>query len=119
MLSERLSDFALDGSRELAAGGGAHEHFNSAILDETIWKDGFCVHAAENQAPNWSFSDEDAILDQILATMMAEGLGGSHHDVMLDRRYSRVGIGLVVDGGKLWLTNDFSQSCPQAAIMFQ
>ncbi len=118
-MSERLSDFALDGSRALAAGGDAHAHFNAAAADETIWKDGFCGHAGENQAPNWIFTDEDAIVDEILAKMMAEGPGGSHHDVLLDARYSRVGVGLVVDGGRLWLTNDFSQSCPQTTIMFQ
>jgi uncharacterized protein YkwD len=41
--------------------------------------------------------------------MIDEGPGGGHHDNMLNPKFRRVGIGLVIDGNELYLTNDFSQ----------
>jgi uncharacterized protein YkwD len=113
-LSDALGAFALEGSRRLAAERAPHRHFNDASADGSIWRAGFCWHAAENQAPDWISTDatEDAILDQILKAMMDEGPGGAHHDNLLDPRFARVGVGLYRAAGKLWLTTDFSPSCP-------
>jgi hypothetical protein len=44
----------------------------------------------------------------LLKIMIDEGPGGGHHDNMLNPKYRRVGIGLHYAGGKLYLTNDFS-----------
>ncbi len=53
-------------------------------------------------------SGESASIDAILASMYAEGPGGGHHDNMVDPKSTRLGVGLVVAGGSLSFTNDFS-----------
>src|SRR5262245_28977178 len=95
-LDERLSSFAATGSEQLAAGGDAHGHFKAAMSGGTLWSSGFCHSAAENQAPGWSASDVSATIDAILASMMAEGPGGGHHDNIVNPALRRVGVGLVV-----------------------
>jgi len=40
--------------------------------------------------------------------MMDEGPGGGHYDNMMNPRFRRIGIGLVYAGGRLYMTNDFS-----------
>ncbi len=47
-------------------------------------------------------------IDLMMKMMIDEGPGGGHHDNMLNAKMKRVGIGLVYVGGKLYLTNDFS-----------
>ena len=47
-------------------------------------------------------------IDLMLKLMMDEGPGGGHYDNMMNAHYRRIGIGLVYVGGKLYLTNDFS-----------
>ena len=44
----------------------------------------------------------------MLQLMMDEGPGGGHYDNIMNGRLRRIGIGLVYAGGKLYLTNDFS-----------
>jgi hypothetical protein len=44
----------------------------------------------------------------MLKMMMDEGPGGGHYDNMMNPRFRRVGIGLFDSGGKLYMTNDFS-----------
>jgi len=108
-LDGRLSAFAAEGSNELAAGGDAHGHFADAGND--IWQAGFCNDAAENQAPGWPGGDADAVIDSMLQSMMDEGPGGGHHDNIMNADLSRVGIGLVSQGGAFYFTTDFSASC--------
>jgi len=108
-LDGRLSAFAAEGSRELAAGGSAHGHFADAGSD--IWQAGFCNDAAENQAPGWPGGDAATVIDSMLQSMMDEGPGGGHHDNIMNADLSRIGVGLVNQGGAFYFTTDFSASC--------
>lgn len=112
-LSTDLNNFATTGSQQLAAGGMAHGHFQAAIADNTIWQSGFCAGAGENQAPGWPVNgDENATIDSILKSMMDEGPGGGHHDNIVNPNFRSLGVGLIVQNGGLYLTNDFSNACP-------
>ncbi len=44
--------------------------------------------------------------------MMAEGPGGGHHDNIVNPAFVSLGVGLLVQDGGLYLTNDFSNACP-------
>ncbi len=106
-LDARLSDFARQGSLELLRTHEPHGHFKSA----DVWGSGFENAAAENQGDphGWTPGPVERSIDQILQMMMDEGVGGGHHDNILNPKYSRVGIGLVLDkAGRLYFTNDFS-----------
>lgn len=114
ILDRKLNDFAAAGSEELAAGGDAHSHFNTAKNNSMIFTDasGFCRAAGENQAPGWMGSSDNQIIDDVLLEMMNEGPGGGHHDNIINKTYTRVGVGLVTKNGGLYFTNDFSGTCP-------
>src|SRR4051794_27342008 len=108
----KLSMFSTSASQALAAGGAAHQYFIDASHSGTLFSSGFCGGAAENQAPGWSLQpDENGAIDSVLAAMMAEGPGGGHHDAIVSPSYGIVGVGLVIQGGGLWFTNDFSPPC--------
>ena len=112
-LSDALNAFALEGSKELAAGGPSHGHFLDAANAGTLYTMGFCNGGAENQAPGWGINgDEDSTIDAVLASMMAEGPGGGHHDSIVSPTFALLGVGLYVTGNQLWFTNDFSPPCP-------
>jgi hypothetical protein len=111
VLDQGLSAFATDGSVALASGGSPHAHISLAAQNGSIAKAGFCNGWGENQAPNWMGSDQNATVDAILQSMVAEGAGGSNHDTLLNPQWRRVGIGLIIAGG-MYLTNDFSPACP-------
>ncbi len=107
-LDAKLNEFAHQGSMVLLKNHKPHHHFSSA----NIWASGFTGGAAENQGdPNgWPIRGNlNTTVDDILKAMFDEGPGGGHHDNMLNREFRRVGIGLVVSGNKLYLTNDFSK----------
>lgn len=108
----KISKFALAGSKELASDHEPHAHFKSS----SDGAPGLGTHTAENQGdPNGAPAmDADAAASTkkqialLLKIMMDEGPGGGHHDNILNPKYRRVGIGLYTTGGKLYLTNDFS-----------
>ena len=107
-LDAQLGDFARAGSLQLLNDHLPHGHIKAA----NVWAAGFIARAAENQGdPNgWPLQGitvQEAI-DQILQAMIDEGPGGGHHDNMLNAEFRRVGIGLIVNDNKLYLTNDFS-----------
>ena len=107
-LDPKLNQFAQKGSLELKQNHQPHGHFQRV----DVFESGFSGGAAENQGdPNgWPIRGGlNATIDAILQAMINEGPGGGHHDNMLNPKFRRVGIGLVVDGDKLYLTNDFSQ----------
>lgn len=107
-LDPKLNQFAQQGSLELKQNHKPHGHFQRT----DVFESGFSGGAAENQGdPNgWPIRGGlNATIDAILQAMINEGPGGGHHDNMLNTKFRRVGIGLVVDGDKLYLTNDFSQ----------
>lgn len=107
-LDPTLNAFALQGSLELQRNHIPHGHFQR----RNVFESGFTGGAAENQGdPNgWPIRGGlNTTIDAILQAMIDEGPGGGHHDNMLNPKFRRVGIGLVVDGNELYLTNDFSQ----------
>lgn len=107
-LDPKLNAFAQQGSLELQQNHTPHGHFQR----RNVFESGFQGGAAENQGdPNgWPIRGGlNATIDAILQAMIDEGPGGGHHDNMLNPKFRRVGIGLVVDGNELYLTNDFSQ----------
>ncbi len=115
-LDGNLSAFARAGSVQLMNDHVPHGHFRAA--GGSIFRQGFSGGAAENQGSptGWPRASTDPVqnrqrqIDQILASMMGEGPGGGHHRNMMNPKAKRVGIGLVEDaGGKLYLTNDFSE----------
>jgi uncharacterized protein YkwD len=107
-LDPKLNAFALQGSLELRQNHIPHGHFQR----RNVFESGFQGGAAENQGdPNgWPIRGGlNTTIDAILQAMIDEGPGGGHHDNMLNPKFRRVGIGLVIDGNELYLTNDFSQ----------
>ena len=121
-LSASLTSFAIAGSKELAKDHSPHAHFIAAAKSGALWKDGFKTLAGENQGdPNgWpelvttdATKNEDAQIDAIQKMMYAEGPGTGeahgHYENMMNAKFHRLGVGLVrATGGKLYLTNDFS-----------
>jgi hypothetical protein len=56
--------------------------------------------------------DENGTIGAILKQMMDGGPGGGHHDNIVNPQFRLLGAGLLVQGSGLYLTNDFSDSCP-------
>lgn len=112
-LDVRLSQFALAASRELADGGPPHGHLkkHNAEIRAAVG----ATRLFENQGKRGGASpgiDRTTLLKnhvtQILAWMMGEGPGGPHHDTIMSANLRRIGIGIVVVGNRLTLTNDFA-----------
>jgi hypothetical protein len=112
LYDSKISSFARAGSDQLSKDHDAHAHFRK----ESDGAPGFGSRSAENQGDPSGVPpmDPDAVangkkqIDILLRLMMDEGPGGGHYDNMMNARFRRVGIGLVYAGGKLYLTNDFS-----------
>jgi uncharacterized protein YkwD len=120
-LDKQLCTFALAGSQELAMDHTPHQHFISASNAGTIWSSGFSMGAAENQGdPNgWYKMSNDPTtnemmqIDSIQLAMFNEGPGTGeahgHYMNMMNPAQKRVGVGLLMVGTSLYLTNDFSE----------
>ena len=108
----KISAFAHAGSERLAQDHVAHANFAAHIQGAP----GFGSRSAENQGDPSGVPamDADALrsgqkqIDIMLELMMGEGPGGGHYDNMMNPNFRRVGIGLVYAGGRLYMTNDFS-----------
>lgn len=108
----KISAFAYAGSERLARDHQPHAHF----MANARGAPGFGSRSAENQGdPNGvpamgegPLASGKKQIDVMLKLMMDEGPGGGHHDNMMNPRYRRIGVGLVDAGGKLYMTNDFS-----------
>ena len=109
----KISAFATKGSERLSKDHKAHAHFGANVDGAP----GFGSRSAENQGdpagvpvidPSDAVKNGKKQIDVMLKLMMDEGPGGGHHDNMMNPRFRRVGIGLVYAGGRLYLTNDFS-----------
>jgi len=108
----KISAFARRGSERLARDHAPHAHFAANAKGAP----GFGSRAAENQGdPNGVPAlDSDPTrngrkqIDLMLKLMMDEGPGGGHYDNMMNASFRRIGIGLFYAGGKLYMTNDFS-----------
>lgn len=109
----KLSAFATAGSARLSHDHTPHAHFAENARSRPP---GFGSRSAENQGDPSGVPamDADATksgkkqIDVMLKLMMDEGPGGGHYENMMNPRLRRVGIGLVDVGGKLYMTNDFS-----------
>ena len=107
-----ISAFALRGSQQLARDHTPHAHFAAHAKGAP----GFGPRAAENQGDPSGVPalDSDAArsgrkqIDIMLKLMMDEGPGGGHYDNMMNPSYRRIGVGLHYAGGRLYMTNDFS-----------
>jgi hypothetical protein len=119
-LSASLSTFAHAGSVELSHDHKPHQHFISA--GASIFNKGFKGSAGENQGDphgwpvlvqNDPAANRLAQIDDIQKVMFAEGPGAGeshgHYMNIMNPKFRRIGIGFVDVGGKLYLTNDFSQ----------
>ncbi len=108
----KISAFARRASERLARDHVPHAHFAANAKGAP----GFGSKAAENQGdPNGvPRLDPDPLkngkkqIDLMLKLMWEEGPGGGHYDNMMNPAFRRIGVGLVYSGGKLYLTNDFS-----------
>ena len=108
----KISAFARRGSERLSRDHAPHAHFAANAKGAP----GFGSRAAENQGdPNGVPAlDSDPTrngrkqIDLMLKLMMDEGPGGGHYDNMMNARFRRIGVGLFYAGGKLYMTNDFS-----------
>jgi hypothetical protein len=121
VLDKQLCTFAQAGSVELSQDHTPHQHFITAGNNGSLWTSGFNGGAAENQGdPNgWFVMSQDATqnemmqIDDIQKAMFNEGPGAGeahgHYTNMMNAAYKRLGVGLLEVGGKLYLTNDFSQ----------
>lgn len=108
----RISAFATRGSEQLARDHSPHAHFAAGAQGAP----GFGSRAAENQGDPSGVPTLDPDpkrnglrqVDTMLSMMMDEGPGGGHYDNMMNPRFRRVGIGIVYVGGRMYMTNDFS-----------
>lgn len=108
----KISAFARRGSEQLSRDHSAHAPFAANAKGAP----GFGSRAAENQGDPGGVPalDADAArsgrqqIDVMLKLMMDEGPGGGHYDNMMNARFRRIGVGLYYAGGKLYMTNDFS-----------
>jgi hypothetical protein len=115
LFDAKITSFATRGSQQLSRDHTPHAHF-AANATGPQPPPGFGSRSAENQGdPSGVPSmDGDAVkngkkqIDIMLKMMMDEGPGGGHYDNMMNPKFRRVGIGLVYAGGKLYMTNDFS-----------
>lgn len=108
----KISAFARSGSERLSRDHAPHAHFAANAKGAP----GFGSRSAENQGDPGGVPALDADplangrkqIDVMMKMMMDEGPGGGHHDNMMNPSFRRVGVGLVYAGGRLYLTNDFS-----------
>jgi hypothetical protein len=113
----KISDFALDGSKQLFDDHTAHAHFAKGTANVP----GFGTHVAENQGdpsgvPKLAadpVANEKQQIATLLKIMFDEGPGEGeehgHYMNMMSPKYRRVGVGLFyASDGKFYLTNDLS-----------
>jgi uncharacterized protein YkwD len=105
-LDSALSTFATAGNKQYSTVPIPHAHY----MLKRVFEKSFCNGSAENQA-GYQVTNAQETIRKILADFMAEGPGGSHHDNMINKTYTRIGISLLFKRNKLYLTNDFSGPC--------
>jgi hypothetical protein len=114
VLDPKISDFALEGSKQLSMDHVYHKHNNFRYWETQGYNYGTPIPGWPN-SPNVS-----SAIDTILDAMWKEPASPpgtspnayNHHDIMASPLFKRVGVGLFIDeaNGTLYLTNDFSKS---------
>jgi uncharacterized protein YkwD len=107
-----ISRYAFDGSAELARDHSPHAHYMSTNGSGP----GRGQATAENQGdpngvPQMAADPLQNGMQQVntmMKLMMSEGPGGGHYENVMSPAYRRVGAGFFYVGGRLFLTNDFS-----------
>ncbi|MFO0680295.1 MAG: CAP domain-containing protein, partial [Polyangiaceae bacterium] len=104
-MDAKLNDFAQKASEDLASTNAAHRYFSRNANSCQ------CSLSAENQGDpsGWSPGDVKKQIDEILDLMMSEGPGGGHHDNIVSRQHTKIGVGIVNPGGRMYFTNDFGR----------
>jgi uncharacterized protein YkwD len=104
-LDDALDTFAQAASTELAKDHQAHQYFikNAQTCG--------CGIMAENQGDpsGWQPGPIHDQIDQILDLMMSGGPGEGHHDNILSPNATKLGVGIVNPGARMFFTNDFGQ----------
>jgi uncharacterized protein YkwD len=102
-LDDALDAFAQAASTELSTDHQPHQYFKDHAASCG------CGIMAENQGDwnGWTPGPVHQQIDDILQLMMSEGPGGGHHDNIVSPRATRLGVGIVNPGGKMYFTNDF------------
>jgi hypothetical protein len=99
-----LEAFAATGAEEDSQSGNAHGHFAAT-------NGGNGVAFAENEIPGWplaQYASVEAIMDQGMQMMWAEGPGGGHYENMSSTQYTLAGCGIyTTSAGDVWITTDF------------
>lgn len=97
-----LETFARDAAAYDLRVGKAHAYFRKTR--------GGGLSRAENQIPAWSLARYGTVLEVVrqgLALMWDEGPRGAHRKALADRRYTRLGCAVVVDGDRVTMVQEF------------
>jgi uncharacterized protein YkwD len=103
VLDEGLNTFAQAASTELSTDHLPHEYFKQHAASCP------CQLMSENQGDwnGWTPGPVHQQIDDVLALMMSGGPGEGHHDNIVSPQVTRLGVGIVNPGGKMYFTNDF------------
>jgi uncharacterized protein YkwD len=99
----QLDTFAQDGSDELAHDHKAGQHLADHARE--IPAGSGEVQGSPDGLGAGTLEDQ---LAQALLGMMNEGAGGTHHDILLQPAWKRLGVGIVERDGRTYLTADFA-----------
>jgi hypothetical protein len=103
VLDDALNGFAQAASTELSTDHKPHQYFSDHASSCK------CGIMSENQGDwnGWTPGPIHQQIDDILALMMSGGPGEGHHDNILSPQVTRLGVGVVNPGAKMFFTNDF------------
>jgi hypothetical protein len=105
VLDDNLTAFAQAGSEELADDHQPHQHFREHASEL-----GFGA-LGENQGDpqGWRPEELEDQIGDMLGAMMREGVGGAHRDTLLAAQWTRLGVGIVNPGQRMYFTTDFAK----------
>lgn len=117
-LNSGLNDFA----KSAATLNADKKVLSHLYFQEHPWDPAFCgAYHGENAGFQGGSIDTSPkglakMIDQMLASMYAEGPGGGHHDAMINPKFTNVGVGFSIKsepgrGRAFYMTNDFRADC--------
>lgn len=100
--SAELEAYAQEGA-EVDHHGSPHDHFRET--------NGGGIAFGENECPRWDLSfgggDVVELVRACIAAFYAEGPGGGHYEIMLDRDYRTLGCGIYQEGTSVTVVQDY------------